>query len=314
MKIVNAAVDLGNSMLKASAIIDGEKVRKCLPNKFQNNKTINPKARIYTLSDGTTIYFGVGNLNNNVLKHTRKHLLEQVLVMIHELYPMDQVLKVDLKLGLPPLQFFNDSYLKQFESLFPTGKAFDYAVNGISKKVTFNSVSTKVEGYSAFVSYVDEIGDTKQDILSIDVGGGTTDLCNYKYDYDDEMYYPDEVDTLPDGVIDFSDLIAEHFNAVNNADIKGDYIDSLLKNNKANIDYQGTTFKLEEYLVAIKPTTDDMLNKITNKFGSLDRYITIGAGGGFKTFRKMIKDSIKKEIEFSEEQQFYGNADGYLEQ
>lgn len=313
MKIVRAGIDLGNSMLKATTIINGVKVRKKLPNKLQFSKAMNPKARKIEFNN-SIINIGVGTLNNNVLKHTRKNLLEQTLVMIHELYPMDQALKVDLRLGLPPVQYFNDSYKNQFETLFPIGQDFNYAINGITKKVAFNSVIVCVEGYSAFVGNIEHIGDIKQDILSIDVGGGTTDLCDYKYDYDDEMYYPNETLTITDGVIDFANEIAVYFNEKENADITGDYIDSLLKNNKTEIEYKNNKYALDNYLVALKPLTDDMMNKTTNKFGSLDRYVIVGTGGGYKTYNKMIKDEISKEIELDEESQFYGNSDGYLEQ
>lgn len=312
MKIVKTSLDLGNSMLKGATYIDGKAIVCKLPNKIQFNKTVNPKARVFEI-DGNIMYVGVGKLNNNVLKHTRKYLLEQALVMIHELYPNDSELKVDLKLGLPPEQLFNDSYLKEYENLFPTSKVFNYSVGGISKKVTINSVEVFAEGYSAFVNLVDEIT-SKQDIISIDVGGGTTDLCNYSWDYEDEMYYPDETYTIKKGIINFSEEIAKYFNNKESADIQKEFIDNLLKNDIEVIEYEGKEFKLSDYLVSLSPMIDDMMNDITNKFGKLDRYIVVGIGGGYKTFNRMMNNQIKKEIEIDSEKQFYANALGYLEQ
>ncbi|GAA0103241.1 hypothetical protein UT300012_39580 [Paraclostridium bifermentans] len=312
MKIVKAGIDLGNSMLKAAAFIDGKLVLKKLPNKLQYSKPINPKYRKIVINN-QIIYLGVGNLNNNVLKHTRKNLIEQVLVMIHELYPDDSELTVDLRLGLPPKQYFNDAYLKAFEELFPTNKSYEFTVNGVSKQVAFNSVETKVEGYSGFVSMVDAI-DTKQDLLSIDVGGGTTDLCSYKYDYEDKAYYPDDVDTIPTGVIDLGNEIATYFNSVNGADITEDNIDQVFKNDLDVIEYKDSEYKLADYIGTIKPTTDDMINKITNKFGQLDRYAVIGVGGGYKVFHRMVADKISNEIKMPSDKQFYANAIGYLAQ
>lgn len=312
MKIVKASLDLGNSMLKGATYIDGKAIVCKLPNKIQFNKTVNPKARVFEM-DGNIMYVGVGKLNNNVLKHTRKYLLEQALVMIHELYPNDSELKVDLKLGLPPEQLFNDSYLKEYENLFPTSKVFNYSVGGTSKKVTINSVEVFAEGYSAFVNLVDEIT-SKQDIISIDVGGGTTDLCNYSWDYEDEMYYPDETYTIKKGIINFSEEIAKYFNNKESADIQKEFIDNLLKNDIEVIEYEGKEFKLSDYLVSLSPMIDDMMNDITNKFGKLDRYIVVGIGGGYKTFNRMMNNQIKKEIEIDSEKQFYANALGYLEQ
>ena len=313
MKFVSAGIDLGNSMLKATKELNGKKVNVKVPNRVQYEKSINPKAKKVEFN-GQTIYIGVGELNNNVQKHSRKHLLEQTFVMLHELYPNESALKVDLRLGLPPVQYFNDAHKSNFANMFPIGKQFDFTVNGINKKVTFVSLEIFVEGYSAFVSNIESIGDNKQDILSIDVGGGTTDICSFSYDYDDEMYYPNDTLTVPKGVIDYGIEIANHFNEVENADISSKYIDNLLKNNIEVIEYKGNKYNLENYLSSIEPIVNDTTNKITNKFGELDRYIVVGVGGGYKTYNRMIKDRIAAEIELDEYAQFLGNSEGYLEQ
>ena len=104
MKFVSVGIDLGNSMLKAVKEVSGKKVRVKVPNRIQYDKAINPKAKKVEF-DGNTIFVGVGELNNNVQKHSRKHLLEQTFVMINELYPNESELKVDLRLGLPPIQY-----------------------------------------------------------------------------------------------------------------------------------------------------------------------------------------------------------------
>src|SRR5690606_33450749 len=109
--------------LKASKEVNGRKVNVKLPNRIQYSKTISSKAKKVEF-DGQTIFIGVGELNNNVQKHSRKHLLEQTFVMINELYPGETILKVDLKLGLPPVQYFNDSHKNNFIDMFPVGKQF----------------------------------------------------------------------------------------------------------------------------------------------------------------------------------------------
>lgn len=312
MKIVQIGIDLGNSMLKGATYKNGEKIKVKLPNRIRFDKNYNPKARVLTFRD-KVIYIGVGKLNNNILKHTRTNLLEQVLVMIHELYPEEGELKVDLKLGLPPEQLFNEAYLKEYEEKFPIGEVFEYKVGSISKKVTINSVEVKAEGYSGFVHIVDDI-EEKQDILSIDVGGGTIDLCNFIYDYEDEMYYPDMTYTVEQGVIPYAQEIAKLFNRKHGADIDQRLIDNMLKNNLTEIEYKGEKYKLEDYFSALDPMINDAINEITNKFGSLNKYIIVGLGGGFKTFHKKINHLISKEINLDEDKQFYANALGYLEQ
>lgn len=313
MKFVSAGIDLGNSMLKGVKEESNKKVRVKVPNRIQYNKSINPKAKKVEFN-GQTIFIGVGELNNNVQKHSRKHLLEQTFVMLNELFPDEPELKVDLRLGLPPIQYFNNSHKSNFANMFPIGKQFEFTINDLSKKVTFVSLEIFVEGYSAFVSNIDSIGDNKQDILTIDVGGGTTDVCSFSYDYDDEMYYPNDTLTIPKGVIDYSLEISKYFNEVENADISSQYIDSLLKNNIEEIEYKGNKYNIKNYLSAIEPIVYDTTNKITNKFGELDRYIVVGVGGGYKTYNFIIKDRISLEIKIDEDSQFFGNAEGYLEQ
>ena len=313
MKFISVGIDLGNSMLKASMEVAGKKINVKVPNRIQYSKTISSKAKKVEFN-GQTIFVGVGELNNNVQKYSRKHLLEQSFVMINELYPNESELKVYLKLGLPPVQYFNDAHKNNFANMFPVGKTFEFTIDDVAKKVTFISVEVFVEGYSAFVSNIDSIGDNKQDILSIDVGGGTTDICSYSFDYDDGIYYPNDTLTITNGVIDYGVAIANYFNEVENADISSKYIDSLLKNNIEIIEYKGNKYNLEHYLSSIEPLVNDTTNKITNKFGELDRYIVVGIGGGYKTYNRMAKDKIASEIKLSEDAQFYGNAEGYLEQ
>lgn len=312
MKIVQVGIDLGNSMLKGATYKKGEAVKVKLPNRIRFDKNVNPKAKVLVMNDITT-YVGIGKLNNNVLKHTRTNLLEQVLVMISELYPEENELKVDLKLGLPPEQLFNDVFLKEYQDKFPIGKEILFTVDKLSKKVTINSVEVLAEGYSGFV-HVSEDLDEKQDILSIDVGGGTIDLCNYIYDYEDDMYYPDVTYTVEKGIINFGEEIAKLFNNTHGADIDQRQIDNILKNKLDSIDYKGTQYPLESYLKALNPLVKDIINDITNKYGTLDKYIVVGLGGGYKTFNRMIENYISKEIKLDEETQFYANALGYLEQ
>lgn len=311
---VKVAVDLGNSMLNAATYIDGELKLAKLPNKLQFDKTISPKARVMTIN-GITVYLGVGNLNNNVLKHTRKNLLEQVLVMIDELYPNKECLGVELVTGLPPAQLFNDKYLEAFQDMFDNKGEIEFKVGNRYKNIVITSVDVKAEGYSGFVSLVDKIK-TTQDILSIDVGGGTIDLCNYTYDYDDEMFHPDVTDTIEKGLIDLEKAIADKFNASHDkgADVKTDQIDAILKNNLDVIKYEGKEYPLEDYIDAINPLIDNMLNIITNKFGQLDNYYIVGIGGGYKTFNRYAKQYISKQLNSTDDEQFYANVIGYLEQ
>ncbi|MDI0267910.1 hypothetical protein QIW52_18110 [Clostridioides difficile] len=309
---IKIAVDLGNSMLNAAAYVENELILKKLPNKLQFEKTISPKARVLE-KDGKTIYMGVGDLNNNVLKHTRNNLLEQVLVMIHELFPEKDSLCVELILGLPPTQLFNKKYLELFQNIFIQAGDIEYSVNNKKKIVEIINVDIKAEGYSGFISLVDKIT-TKQNVLSIDIGGSTVDTCNYAYDYEDDMYYPDITDTIEKGIIDFEVAIANKFNRENGADVKISQIDVILRNDIKTIEYEGSKYALEDYIDAMYPIIDDIINKITNKFGQLSGYYIVGIGGGYKTFNKYASQFISKQLEVDDDDRFYANVIGYLEQ
>lgn len=310
---VVVAVDLGNSMLNAAAYDDNNVlILKKLPNKLQFEDTIYPKARKMVINN-EVIYFGVGDLNNNVLKHTRRNLLEQVLVMIHELFPNKSNLSVDLITGLPPKQMFNKTYLEEFKNIFIHSGEIKFTIDDIYKNIEILSVDVKAEGYSGFIALVDQIT-TKQNILGIDVGGSTTDLCNYTYDYEDDMYYPDMTDTVPKGIIDFEEAIVNKFNSENGADIKINQIDIILRNDIEEIEYEGETYLLSDYIDAMYPTIDNMINKITDKFGKLDGYYIVGIGGGYKTFNRYANQYISKQLEIDDDSRFYANAKGYLEQ
>ena len=309
---VKIAVDLGNSMINAATYINNELKLVKLPNKIKFEKTISPKARVLSI-DNQVMYIGVGDLNNNVLKHTRKNLLEQVLVMINELYPDEDNLGVELVTGLPPAQMFNDKYLEAFQNIFTDKGVIEFRINGRYKTVEITSVDVYAEGYSGFISLVDKIN-TTQNILSIDVGGSTTDLCNYSYDYEDDVFYPDVTDTIEKGIIDLEKAIVDKFNNDNGADIEIDQIDVALRNDLRFIKYEGKDYILDEYIEAMYPIINDILNKITNKFGQLDKYYIVGIGGGYKTFNKYAYQFISKQLEVDEDSRFYANVTGYLEQ
>lgn len=309
---VKIAVDLGNSMINAATYINNELKLAKLPNKIKFEKTISPKARVLSINN-QVMYVGVGDLNNNVLKHTRKNLLEQVLVMINELYPDEDNLGVELVTGLPPAQMFNDKYLEAFQNIFTNKGVMEFKINGRYKTVEITSIDVYAEGYSGFISLVDKIN-TTQNILSIDVGGSTTDLCNYSYDYEDDVFYPDVTDTIEKGIIDLEKAIVDKFNNDNGADIELEQIDVALRNDLRFIRYEGKDYILDQYIEAMYPLINDILNKITNKFGQLDKYYIVGIGGGYKTFNKYANQFISKQLEVDEDARFYANVTGYLEQ
>ena len=71
---------------------------------------------------------------------------------------------------------------------------------------------------------------------------------------------------------------------------------------------------MDQYIEAMYPLINDILNKITNKFGQLDKYYIVGIGGGYKTFNKYANQFISKQLEVDEDARFYANVTGYLEQ
>lgn len=317
-KIKTIAIDLGNIDIKGAMLDEnGKLILKEFPNKVRTKKTLHPKAKALT-KDGKTTYFGIGDLNNKSKKYNRNYLLEQVLVMTNELLPREEYVIVDLKLGLPPEQYWSDKALEDFKNNFEIDKEIKFRVGDDFERddfkiVKFNSVKVYMEGYSAFKAVEAQgilKGKTKR-IIGIDLGGGTCDVCDYEYDYDDECYYPNDPLTLENGLVDMAKEIATAINNANTNTVSPEQVEAALRNDLELID---NTYKLNDYKKAISHIENDMVTKIKDAYDlqTFETVEVLGLGGGFENFIKLTSGTMESDIEVSRELRKFGNAIGYL--
>lgn len=321
IELEDVGIDLGNRKTKGARFSDtGELVLANIDNRVQAHASIDKQNSRTIELNGKTLIVGVGDLNNNIYKHTRDFIMEQTLVMLNELYPTKHILKVKIKTGIPADHFFNVSYVENLKEKFITKKWIEYKVTDvnnvnkmITKRVYIEDVEIGAEGYSAFMTVGSKVG-VRQKILVVDVGGGTTDLCSFAYQYETQSYKPVDVLTIDKGVIDLTSEITNYMNDLESADISYDQIDYLLRNNIDTVEYGGEEFVISEYMQIIEPTVSKMINKITNKFGHLNGYFIIGIGGGYATFNAIANKYIKSSVEVDDTIKFYANCIGYLKQ
>ena len=312
-QIMDLSVDLGTSMVKGATRKGADIITAKIPNRTQVNNPANKSQCRYVEVQGEQgIYIGIGKLNNNVAKHSRENLLEQVIAMANEFYGDTKRLMINLKLGLPFKLYDNDKFVNELKSKFKTNTWIDYKFNDeTDKSLYINKIEVHIEGYSAFESIIDKVG-IQQRILLLDVGGETTDLASFTYNYETNEYDTDDVFTVEKGVISLVGEITKAINDSIGGDIESGHIDNLLRAGQTTVFYAGADHRIVDYIGAIDKSVKDMVNEITNQFGSLDNYCIVGLGGGFDVFNTIANQYIKANIELNSDSRFYANAIGYL--
>lgn len=310
------SVDLGNLELKGCGFnSNDELILKTLHNKVMSGSedTLSPDARL--LDFNRKIWIGEGTLNNNAAKYDREFLEEQVLAMICEVYPCDDMLNINLVLGLPPQQYKEDKLKEALISKFKINEEYKFKirVNGkwVDKVVIINSIDIKIEGYSALVSVADDLIYNGKDILAVDIGGNTTDVISFAWSNKYQQFIPGKPDTISIGQIDMLMDIQQGINSVHGADISMDTIDECILYDVEEILHGDYRYRLSDYIVSASDTADMIISKIQSKFGSIDNYEIALFGGGYKLFNKLKCDKIRYQVDICEADRFYANAIGY---
>ncbi len=304
-------VDIGNLNLKGVGFNDkDEMVMVNLPSSVETRTTLNHLAKMIEFN-GRKIFLGCGTRNNNVLKHKRDFLVEQVLAITCMLYPNLDNLDVNLKLGLPPEQFSQLKYQKELIEKFEIGKNYNFKIDGREKNIVISNIQVCIEGYSAFVALAEGIEYTGRDLLIIDIGGGTSDACSFTYDFDLEQFVPGIPITAPSGCIDMVEKITNSMNSVFGADIKEAQVDTYIRKDRDELLHGNQTYKISEHIGVSRDVANLIYNKLTNTYGSLDNYLVITVGGGAKLFNILVGDKISNKLEISDTDMFYANAIGF---
>ncbi len=312
------AIDLGNIAIKAAMIGDrGELVLKKIPNKVSTDKRMMSSDAVRLEKDGQLLFVGAGKLNNSSKKYDREYLEQQVLVAISEIYDEagidEDYINIDLKLGLPPEQYFSKSALDSFKNKFTIGESIECRIRDKYKKIKINSIGVYMEGYSAYKAVENQglLGDSTRRIISLDVGGDTSDVCDYVFNMDKNKFDPQLPGTIEAGIVTLSKTIASDINDKNEDEITADQVEYAIRN---NLDLVESTYKIDDYMKNADSLKKDLIKQIkeTYKLVNFKSVAILGLGGGFDTFHKLIQDEFVHVIDVPEQLKIYGNAIGYL--
>ena len=308
---IDSNIDLGNFNLKAVGFDENEEmVMVTLPNLIETRNTLNHLAKMIEINN-RKLFIGCGNANNKVLKHKRDFLLEQVLTMTCMLYPNIDNMKINLKIGLPPVEFSKSAYQKALLENFKIGNIYNFKLEGKEKNVAINSVKICIEGYSAFVAIADEITYSGRDLLVIDIGGGTTDACSFTYNFDLEQFIPGMPITVESGNINLVSDITNKINSIDGADISLLQIDTYIRKDINKVEFANFTYNISEHISSARDSASLIFSRLENEYGSLDKFEIVLVGGGSKLFNILMNDKINKNMELDDNFKLYANALGF---
>lgn len=314
MAIYKLGMDLGNLLLKGALLDTTTGEMECLKmdNRISTIFDIDVNSRKLQYN-GRTLYVGAGELQHNVVKHERNNIMEQVLVMAHELTKDKESITIELGLGLPPKQYNNKEYRKSFIKKIKTGEPIKFRVNDDYKEITIEKVRVYYEGYSALYNIIDK-QDLEDLILVLDCGGSTIDACGYRLNPDTECHNAFKTHTVETGNINLIEELRHNINEKLNANIAFQTIDDAIRAGKETFRYAKKNHNMSEFLPYIESSIDMILNDIQNVYGALDQYQIILVGGGAKLVEIHAAKSIADNLELDEDTRFYANARGYAEQ
>ena len=228
MAAYKISIDLGNLVLKGvSKDKTGKKKRFKISNRVTTSDDANKRKRKLQV-DGRTLYIGDGDLQHNTIKSERNHIMDQILVMIGALTDKkDPAVDVDLALGLPPKQVFNESFKKTLIKKVTVGTPIECRVGGDFKKIHIKSLHIYHEGYSAYCHVYDE--NFANTTLVVDIGGGTIDACSYALNIDTDEIEPMKVHTIETGAITFIEELRGYINEDLNGSVPFETIDDAIR-------------------------------------------------------------------------------------
>lgn len=257
MKIL--AVDLGNFNIKTSeGIIFQSRFRK-ITEEFEDTNVFEFKNKKYEM--------GIGEFDNTYNK-AEKDYMPNLMYAIYKSIDEDKS-SINLVLGVPASNLgIKESFKEELE-----GKIFKFSVDGNMKMVKINKVATVAEGLSSFYTLRKEQRD--KDTLIIDVGGRTVNVCTFVNSKCIEKF------TIPSGVINLYNKVAENYNANGNNATTEEII--RLVNNK--------TINCNKEKVEI---VNNILNAIKLKINNIETYNIYLTGGGALELDTQFRNRINK--------------------
>lgn len=307
-EILEISNDLGNAVIKAA--LKKENIFTCekMDNRVQVTRTGNPREIRFQREGESEIVFGVGNLQNNKLKHKREFLLEQSLTISSKLIKEDKF-KMNLRVALPPVEYFNDTYVTKYKDQFKLG-LHKFKINNIDKEIEICDVKVYMEGYSALLDILKNIK-TTNNLLLFDLGGGTLDCIEVIYNRREKTFFPNRAESVRKGTIDLYKCIVDDINKNGNS-VKLEWVEDAIDDKE---DIINSRYSISENLSSAKVELKSMLNDISNKLEcSLKEYDIICVGGGTTIFNMLYDNEYKNLIQSGLTDTLYSNAVGMLEQ
>jgi len=244
----------------------------------------------------------------------RKHL---------EAYPNfigDEVLHIDLLIGLPPEHFIPLS--TKYENFFHgRGQDCNFTFNDIPFSICINRVFCNIQAFAAVAPIISQVSKIPRAII-VDIGGYTADLLQLTYGEVDRRAL---CKSMEHGTIQFYNLIIERARAsFGSMLIQETEIDRILRTYPRVVDGI-LTMEPDEYeplgedliRLIVKEADQyisDFFNKLREQRLDLRTCATVFVGGGTILFRKMIDKQIemgklKKTIFVTD---ICANTNGYL--
>lgn len=283
--------DIGNYLYKDS-------MGNLVPSKVTRNQPYNSNADILKTS-GKTYYIGEGEYEINAKKYEKSSYLPLLLSGICKSFD-DEYISVRLAVGLPLNQFKSckDEVVNMLEDT-----KHSVVFNGKPKIIEITTVEVYPEGISAYQHIMDEysIDIGTRDVVLVDVGGYTTDICLISNDRATKLT------SLTIGSIHFYDAIKKS--------LERRYIDVKIDLEKVRhyvlngFWYEGEEQDISFAIADAYPLFEKIYNELKLNY-PITTEIVVLMGGGSELLADTFEDYISDLIVIDD---LFATANGYLE-
>jgi len=283
--------DIGNYLYKDS-------MGNLVPSKVTRNQPYNSNADILKTS-GKTYYIGEGEYEINAKKYEKSSYLPLLLSGICKSFD-DEYISVRLAVGLPLNQFKSckDEVVNMLEDT-----KHSVVFNSKPKIIEITTVEVYPEGISAYQHIMDEysIDIGTRDVVLVDVGGYTTDICLISNDRATKLT------SLTIGSIHFYDAIKKS--------LERRYIDVKIDLEKVRhyvlngFWYEGEEQDISFAIADAYPLFEKIYNELKLNY-PITTEIVVLMGGGSELLADTFEDYISDLIVIDD---LFATANGYLE-
>ncbi len=278
-------IDIGNYNVKTS---EGILFKSCISNQIEYGNKFDK-----IIINGEKYYLGTGTFEIEYKKFDKDNYIP---LLLGSICKSSNNIEYNLGLGLPVKQ-----YKACKTELINMLKETEYKVvyNGTKRRIIINDVKIFPEGVAAIIANYNKLNRTNQDILSVDIGGKTTDIVLIK---GKKVIKSSQINI---GTIDIYNCIK--------SSLEGQYID--IKINIDDVDdyiKHGFIYKGERQDIkkAIK-SCNDLFKEIYTELNlnySINTSNVVLQGGGSDLLGRVFKKKINN---MTMDNDLFANANGY---